>query len=52
MNSGAEPKKAVGAAAFTHEAAGIDRYCELRGSGPTIVLIPSGEGDCGCLVKV
>lgn len=25
---------------------GIDWYCELRGSGPTVVLIPSGEGDC------
>lgn len=27
-------------------AGGIDWYCELRGKGPTVVLIPSGEGDC------
>jgi pimeloyl-ACP methyl ester carboxylesterase len=31
---------------FRQYASGIDWYCELRGNGPTIVLIPSGEGDC------
>jgi len=30
----------------------IDWYYELRGRGPTIVLIPSGEGDCGSFAKV
>lgn len=35
-----------------HKAADIDWYCELRGSGPSIVLIPSGEGDCGSFAKV
>lgn len=25
----------------------IEWYCERRGSGPDVVLIPSGEGDCG-----
>jgi pimeloyl-ACP methyl ester carboxylesterase len=35
-----EPKR------FNHKVGEIDWYCELRGSGPTIVLIPSGEGDC------
>ena len=30
-----------------HLLGSIDWYCELRGSGPTVVLIPSGEGDCG-----
>jgi pimeloyl-ACP methyl ester carboxylesterase len=32
---------------FKHKASDVDWYCELRGSGPTVVLIPSGEGDCG-----
>ena len=35
-----------------HKACGIEWYCELRGSGPTIVLIPSGEGDCGSFAMV
>ena len=30
----------------------ISWYYELRGRGPTIVLIPSGEGDCGSFEKV
>src|SRR5215471_7424107 len=30
----------------------ITWYYELRGRGPTIVLIPSGEGDCGSFEKV
>jgi pimeloyl-ACP methyl ester carboxylesterase len=30
----------------------IDWYYELRGRGPAIVLIPSGEGDCGSFDKV
>ena len=32
---------------FTHRAAGIDFHVETRGSGPHVVLIPSGQGDCG-----
>jgi pimeloyl-ACP methyl ester carboxylesterase len=31
---------------------GLNFYCELRGRGPTIVLVPSGEGDCGSFTKV
>lgn len=27
-------------------------YYEIRGRGPSIVLIPSGEGDCGSFDKV
>jgi pimeloyl-ACP methyl ester carboxylesterase len=30
----------------------IDWYYELSGNGPTVVLIPSGEGDCGSFEKV
>ncbi|HEY4342148.1 MAG TPA: alpha/beta fold hydrolase [Steroidobacteraceae bacterium] len=36
-----------------HRQVGVIRwYCELRGRGPAIVLIPSGEGDCGSFEKV
>ena len=35
-----------------HNASGIEWYCELRGSGPSVVLIPSGEGDCGSFASV
>lgn len=37
---------------FTHKACDIDWYCELRGNGPAVVLIPSGEGDCGNFATV
>jgi len=37
---------------FTHRAAGIDWYCEQRGAGPVIVLVPSGEGDCSSYEQV
>ena len=30
---------------------GITWYYELYGQGPTVVLIPSGEGDCGSFAK-
>jgi hypothetical protein len=30
----------------------ITWYYELRGRGPTVVLTPSGEGDCGSFEKV
>lgn len=30
---------------FHHDASEIDWYCELRGDGPSVVLMPSGEGD-------
>jgi pimeloyl-ACP methyl ester carboxylesterase len=36
---------------FTQKVNGIDFYCELRGNGPTVVLVPSGEGDCGSYAK-
>ena len=32
---------------FRHDAAGIDFYVERSGSGPALVLVPSGQGDCG-----
>lgn len=32
---------------FCQHADGIAWHCEMRGSGPVVVLIPSGEGDCG-----
>jgi pimeloyl-ACP methyl ester carboxylesterase len=37
---------AVTVRTFTQTAAEIDWYCEVRGSGPPLVLVPSGEGDC------
>ena len=37
---------------FKQKVNDVDFYCELRGSGPTIVLVPSGEGDCGSFDKV
>lgn len=37
---------------FTHQTEGIDWYCEQRGDGPLIVLVPSGEGDCSSFEKV
>ena len=37
---------------FQQRAADIDWYCELRGAGPDIVLIPSGEGDCASFTRV
>jgi len=37
---------------FKQKASDLDWYCELRGSGPTVVLIPSGEGDCGNFATV
>jgi pimeloyl-ACP methyl ester carboxylesterase len=37
---------------FRHDASGIDWYCELRGGGPSVVLMPSGEGDCASFQTV
>lgn len=34
------------------EVGGIRWYHELRGRGPAVVLIPSGEGDCGSFAAV
>lgn len=31
---------------------GLNFYCEIRGSGPTVALVPSGEGDCGSFARV
>lgn len=45
-------KKSGGVKSFKQQVNGINFYCELRGSGPSIVLIPSGEGDCGSFSKV
>lgn len=35
-----------------HRVGSIEWYCESGGTGPPIVLIPSGEGDCGSFEKV
>lgn len=37
---------------FSHSVAGIDWYCERRGEGPPVVLVPSGEGDCASFERV
>ena len=37
---------------FQQKASDIEWYCELRGSGPSVVLIPSGEGDCASFESV
>src|SRR5215831_2010660 len=37
---------------FNRRVDSIDWYYELRGRGPTIVLISSGEGDCGSFEEV
>lgn len=31
---------------------GIEWYCEQQGSGPNLILIPSGEGDCFSFSKI
>jgi len=36
---------------FTHKTGNIEWYCEQRGQGPHVVLIPSGEGDCANFEK-
>lgn len=38
--------------AFSRQVDSITWYCEMRGRGPTVVLIPSGEGDCGSFEQV
>lgn len=42
----------LGEFGFRRRVESIDWYCEQRGRGPTIVLIPSGEGDCGSFDRV
>jgi pimeloyl-ACP methyl ester carboxylesterase len=37
---------------FEHSTGGIDWYCEQRGEGPPVVLVPSGEGDCASFEEV
>ena len=37
---------------FHHNASEVDWYCELRGGGPSVVLMPSGEGDCASFQTV
>jgi pimeloyl-ACP methyl ester carboxylesterase len=37
---------------YRHQVGSIEWYCEARGQGPQIVLIPSGEGDCGSFARV
>lgn len=42
----------VGKFGFRRQVDSIDWYYELRGRGPTVVLVPSGEGDCGSFDQV
>ena len=37
---------------FRRQVDSINWYCELSGGGPIVVLIPSGEGDCGSFERV
>jgi hypothetical protein len=37
---------------FVHKSGGINWYCEQRGKGPHVVLVPSGEGDCAAFEVV
>jgi pimeloyl-ACP methyl ester carboxylesterase len=37
---------------FVHETDGIGWYCERRGDGPPVILVPSGEGDCASFDQV
>lgn len=37
---------------FYTYANGIDFYCEMRGKGPLLVIIPDGGNDCGAYEKV
>jgi len=37
---------------FVHKSGGINWYCEQRGKGPHVVLVPSGEGDCAAFEAV
>lgn len=37
---------------FEHNTGGINWYCEQRGDGPLVVLVPSGEGDCASFEQV
>jgi len=39
-------------ASLVQSAAGIDWYCERAGAGAPVVLVPSGEGDCGSFARV
>lgn len=45
--SGGDSPDAEAVESFRHEAAGIDFYVEKSGDGPPVVLVPSGQGDCG-----
>jgi len=37
---------------FQQQTDGINWYCEQRGEGPAVVLVPSGEGDCSSFEQV
>ena len=37
---------------YTHRTGGIEWYCEQRGEGPHVILVPSGEGDCASFEQV
>ncbi|MEA4895115.1 MAG: alpha/beta hydrolase [Oscillospiraceae bacterium] len=42
----------MGKRSFKTNANGIDFYCEMRGNGPKVVLVPDGWNDCGTYGKL
>jgi pimeloyl-ACP methyl ester carboxylesterase len=52
LQSVSRPETPSGGAGSYRQVDSISWYYELRGRGPTVVLIPSGEGDCGSFEKV
>jgi pimeloyl-ACP methyl ester carboxylesterase len=51
-SSGNRGDEKVSVRRFNHQAEGIKWYCEQRGEGPHVVLVPSGEGDCSSFDEV
>jgi pimeloyl-ACP methyl ester carboxylesterase len=52
LQSSSRKEAPAGEAGSYRQVDSIKWYYELRGRGPTVVLIPSGEGDCGSFEKV
>jgi len=51
LQSSSRREAPAGAAGSYRQVDSIKWYYELRGRGPAVVLIPSGEGDCGSFEK-
>jgi hypothetical protein len=52
LQSSSRREAPAGEAGSYRQVDSITWYYELRGRGPAVVLIPSGEGDCGSFEKV